>query len=293
VIRSISLVVSVVLLLAAAPLAQDARPLPDRAAFLAETVKRLRSNDLVLSQYVFRQTETRVSRDSSGRAEATNIRVYDVYPAADSALTYRRLVLDNGVRPADLDRKDREQAAKVKKWADQRAREGVTDRAARDRKRAEAERHEAALVDEVLALYRITMTGREWIAGRPAIAFTLNPRPDYKPKTDEADIIRKFKGRAWIDEADHELARLEMEVAEPVSIGLGIIARLYVGSHATIERGIADGETWLPTRSHFVGTGRILLVRRLDIDVLSAYSDYKRVTADTTSSFTLPKQPGS
>ena len=288
-IRSIPILLSVVLLLPVAPLAQDARPLPDRASFLAETRKHLRSNDLVLSQYVFRQTDTRISRDFAGRPEETNVRVYDVYPAADPSLRYRRLMLENGVPPADLGRKDREQAAKVKRWADQRAHEGVSDRAARERKRAEAERHEAALVDEVLALYRITMTGREWIAGRPAIAFTLDPRPEYRGKLDEVEIIRKFKGRAWIDEADHELARLEMKVAEPVSMGLGIIARLYVGSHATIERGKADGETWLPTRSHFVGTGRILLIRRLDIDLLSAYSDFKRITADTATSFTLPK----
>jgi hypothetical protein len=289
VIRWIPIVLSVVLLLPAAPLAQDAQPLPDRTSFLAETVKRLRSNDLILGQYVFQKTETRVSRDSSGRAKKTDVKVYEVFPAPDPELTYLRLILQNGVRPPDLDRKDREQAAKVKKWADQRAGEGVSARAARERKLAEADRDEAALVDEVLALYKITMTGREWIAGRPAVAFTLDPRPDYEPKTDKADIIRKFKGRAWIDEEDHELARLDMEAAEPVSIGLGIIARLYTGSRATVERRKVDGQAWLPSRSHFVGSGRVLLVRRIDIDQLTEYGDYKRVTADTATSFTIPK----
>ena len=133
------------------------------------------------------------------------------------------------------------------------------------------------------------MTGREWIAGRPAIAFTLDPRPGYRPKSDEADIIRRFKGRAWVDEEDHELARLELEVIEPVSIGLGIIARLFTGSHASIERRKVDGVSWLPTRSHFVGSGRLLLVRRLDIDQLSEYGDYRRVAAGTATTFTIPK----
>jgi hypothetical protein len=269
--------------------AQDTRPLPDQQAFVAEAARHLRSNDRVRSQYVFKQTDTRVERDSDGRPENTDVRVYEVYQAADPDLTYRRLILRNGSRPADLERKDREQEAKVKEWADQRARESASARAARERKQAEADRHETAIVDEVLALYRITMTGREWIAGRPVIAFTLDPRPDYKAKTDEANIIRKFKGRAWIDEADHELARLEMEVVEPVSIGLGLIARLFTGSHATIERRKIDGETWLPTRSHFVGSGRLLLVRRLDIDQLSEFSDYKRLPNDAAVRFMLPK----
>jgi len=272
-----------------APRAQDARPLPDNKAFLAETVKHLRSNDLVRSQYVFRQTDTRVSRDSSGRAKKTDVKVYEVFPGPDPSLTYQRLILVNGVAPADLAEKDRAQAAKVNRWADQRAREGVSARSARERKRAEDDRHEAAVVDEILALYRITMTGREWIAGRSAIRFTLDPRRDYEAKTDEAAIIRKFAGRAWIDEEDHELARLEMEVAEPVSIGLGIIARLYSGSHARIERAKADGEIWVPTRSHFVGSARILLVRRIDVDLLSEFGSYRRLTAETATTFTIPR----
>ena len=288
--RSIPIFVSaVLLLLPAAPRTQDTRPLPDPQAFIAEARKHLRSNELLVRQYVFQQTDTRVSRDAAGRPEETDVRVFEVYPAADPALTYRRLILENGVRPADLDSKDREHQAKVKRWADQRARDGVSIQAARERKRAETERHEAALVNEVLTLYRITMTGREWIAGRPAIVFTLDPRPEYRANLDEVGIIRKFKGRVWIDEEDHQLARLEMEVVEPVSIGLGIIARLYVGSHARIERAKIDGETWLPTRSHFVGTGRLLLLRRLDIDQLSEFSGFKRISAETATSFTLPK----
>lgn len=272
-----------------APRGQEARPLPDQQAFLAETVKRLRSNDLVRSQYVFRQTDTHVSRDSDRRVKKTDVKVYEVFPAPEPSLTYQRLILVNGVPPADLAEKDREQTAKVKKWLDERAREGVSARAARERKRAEADRREAEVVDEVLALYRMTMTGREWIAGRSAIGFTLDPRRDYKPKTDEAALIRKFKGRAWVDEEDHELVRLEMEVFEPVSIGLGIIARLYVGSRATIERGRVDGGMWLPTRSHFVGSGRILLVRRMDVDQLSEYGNYRQLTAETAATFTIPK----
>jgi microcompartment protein CcmK/EutM len=145
------------------------------------------------------------------------------------------------------------------------------------------------VVEEVIALYRITMTGRESIAGRSTIAFTLDPRPEYKARTKEAGIIKKFKGRAWIDEQDHELARLEMEAIDSVTIGFGVVARLYAGSRAVIERRKVIGDTWLPARSHFVGGGRLLLVKRIDIDQLSEYADYRKPTADTTTTFTFPK----
>jgi len=48
---------------------------------------------------------------------------------------------------------------------------------------------------------------------------TLDPRPEYKARTKEAGIIKNFKGRAWVDEQDHELARLEVEAGQPVGPG--------------------------------------------------------------------------
>jgi len=115
------------------------------------------------------------------------------------------------------------------------------------------------------------------------------PRPGYKARTREAAIIKKFKGRAWIDEQDYELARLEMEVAETVSVGLGIIARLYTGSRGRIERQKINDDVWLPTRSHFTGTGRIMLVKRIDLDLLSVYTNYRKLTAESTTTFTIPR----
>jgi hypothetical protein len=269
---------------------QDApRPLPDQKTFLAEAARRLRSNDLLLSQYVFTQTETRLSRDSGGRVTRTEVKVYEVYPAPDRELTYRRLMLENGSRPSDLAEKDREQAQKVRKWIAARQREGESARQARARKDAEAQRHEREVVEDILALYSVTMIGREATNARPAILFTLDPRPGYKARTDEAAIIRKFKGRAWIDEQDYELARLEMEAVDTVSIGLGIVARLNTGFRARIDRQKIDNEVWLPTRTHFAGTGRILLLKRIDLDQVSEYTGYRRLTAESTTTFTIPK----
>lgn len=274
----------------AVPRDQDApRPLPDQKTFLAETARRLRSNDLLRSQYVFTQTETRISRDADGRVKETDVHVYEVYPAPDRDLTYRRLILENGVQPANLAEKDREQVQKVRKWVADRQREGENARLARARKEAEAERHEREIVAELFDIYTITMIGRETINGRPAILFTLDPRPGYKPRMDEAAIIKKFKGRAWIDEQDCELARLDMEVAETVSVGLGIVARLNVGGRARVERQKIDDEVWLPIRSRFSGTGRILLIKRIDLDQISEYTSYRKLTAESTTTFTIPR----
>jgi hypothetical protein len=65
----------------------------------------------------------------------------------------------------------------------------------------------------------------------------------------------RFEGRAWIAEADHQIVRLDMRAADDVSIGWGIVGRIYEGSR--FVRKIED--TWLPAEVIFEASRRTLL----------------------------------
>jgi hypothetical protein len=251
-------------------------PLPDAQAFLAEALKLVRSNDLIRSRYTFTDTETRYSYDTSGSQVKKQVRVYEVDPSPDPELTYRRLVSVNGVAPKDLAKRDAEHQAKVQEWTARRRREGEDARAARLRREAEADRRERAVVEELTSIYDFRMASRETIDGRPAIAFTFDPRPGYAPRTPEGRIISHFRGQAWLDEQDRELVRLAVEALESVSVKFGFIFRLLKGSRGTMERRKIDGEAWLPTYSRFTGSGRVFLVARIDIDQENRYSSYRK-----------------
>lgn len=253
-----------------------ARPLPDPQAFLAEALKRLRSNDLLRSQYTYQEKETRYTRDSSGQVTKKQVRLYEVTPSADPDLTYRRLVSENGVQPSDLAKHDEEQRRKEREWLAERQREGLSEREARLRGETEEARKEQAIVDEIPSIFAIRMTGRETIDGRPAVVFSLEPRPGYSPRTPQGQIINHFRGRAWVDEQDYELVRLTTDVLESVSVRLGFIVRLLKGSRGVVERRKIDGEAWLPTYSRFTGAGRVFFVLRIDVDQESEYSAYRR-----------------
>jgi hypothetical protein len=251
-------------------------PLPDAKTFLSEALKRLRSNDLLRSQYDYTETETRYDYASSGRLTKTRVRVYEVRPSDEPELTYRRLVSEDGVPPADLAKRDADHRRKVAEWTARRQREGQRAREARLRKEAEEDRKEQAVVDELPAIYDIRMTGREVIDGRPAIVFQLDPRSGYSPRTPQGRIIKNFRNRAWIDEQDHELARLTTEALDSVSVKFGFILRLTKGSRGHIERRKVDGETWLPTYSRFTGSGRVVFLLEVDVDQTTEYSSYRR-----------------
>jgi len=255
-------------------------PLPDAQAFLADTISRVRSNDLVRSRYTFTEKETRYTRDSNGRVVKTQVRVYEVHPSPEPELTYRRLVLVNGVEPKDLAKRDAEQQRKESEWAAARRREGEDARAARLRRAAEEDRREQAVLAELTSIYDFRMTGRDTIDGRPALRYTFDPRPGYRPATPEGRIINHFSGQAWIDEADRELATLRVSCHDSVSVKFGFIFRLLKGSRGHIERRKIGGGSWLPTYSRFTGSGRVFFIARVDLDQESEFSSYRRIDAD-------------
>jgi hypothetical protein len=251
-------------------------PLPDPQAFLARSLKNLRSNDMVRSRYTFQDKETRYTYGPDRKVAKTQVRIYEVIPSPEPELTYRRLISVNGVQPADLAKRDAEQQQKEREWLARREQEGLDDRQARVRKQEIEDRKEQAVVAELTSIFDFRMTGRETIDGRPAIGFAFEPRPGYNPRTPQGRVIQNFHGEAWVDEQDFELARLTSEVLETTSVKFGFIVRLLRGSRGRIERRKIDGEAWLPTYSRFTGSGSVFFVHRVDLDQENVYSSYRK-----------------
>lgn len=251
------------------------RPLPEPQGFLARTLKNLRSNDLLRSRYRYQERETRYTYGPDGQVTKTQVRVYEVTPSPEPELTYRRLVSEDGVQPPDLAKRDADQQRKERDWLARRELGGLDERQARQRKREIEDRKEQAVVDELLSIFDIRMIGREIIDGRPAIAFSFEPRPAYEPKTPEGRIIDHFGGQAWVDEEEHELVRLKAEVLQSVSVKFGFLVRLLTGTRGIMERRKIGGEAWLPSYSRFTGSVRVMLVRRIDFDEVNEYYGYR------------------
>lgn len=285
-------VVAAALVVAILPLngplrAQDPRPLPNQDAFLAEVRKHLHRDRVLRSQYIYTEKQTRFERDSRGTIVKQTVKVFEVHPSIEEDLTYERLLSVDGV-PVDrreLEKADREQLQKQRERAATLQREGANERDKRVEKLAEERRKEQAAIDEIFALYSIRIAGRELLEGHSTIAFRLEPKADYRPRTNEGKIMKKFRVQAWVSEDDYELAKLDVEAVDNVLVGLGFIARLDKGSRGLFQRRKVRGEIWLPAQSRLVGTGRLLLLKRIRLDQVSDYSDYKRFSVETSTTF--------
>ncbi|MGE5359219.1 MAG: hypothetical protein ACM3NQ_09390 [Bacteroidales bacterium] len=283
-------------LLAVYPVATQDRPgtpLPDREAFLREVKKKLRREDRDIYPYIYNEREVQVEFDGDGKATKRTVKTYEVYPL-EGHEPYRRLISTNGVPtdPRKLEDADRKHQQKVQEWVRDRKNESASDRAKREQKEARARQEEARSIEEVFRVFDVRLVGREFVRGRPAIATTFAPRPGVEPVDNDLDILTKVRGRALVDEQEHELVRVDAETTDTITWGFGLLARLYKGSTLSFERQKVNGEAWLPVRLFVHPRARLALLRRYDTETTRDYSDYRKFTVDTATSFTLPKPPG-
>lgn len=264
---------------------QAARPLPDQNAFIAEVRKHLRSDRLLQSQYTFLETTTERQFNKDGSVKSTEGEVAEIYPSLEEGQTYRRGVSRNGkpLPPSEVEKHDREHDKKAAEHARKLQQEGQDEKRAREAREAEERRKEDALIDEIFRMYRIEMAGREPWSGHDTIALTFSARPEYRPKSREAKLLSKIAGKAWFDEKSCELVRIESELVDNISLGLGILAKFNKGARVLFERRLVNDEIWLPAYAQFSGTGRLLLFKALRLEVTTEFSDYRKYTVETIS----------
>jgi hypothetical protein len=267
--------------------AQD-RPLPDREAFTARVKAHLTTDDERQSGYTYVERATQTKVDGRGRTTDTSVKVFEVYPGLPGESRYRRLIEENG-RPVPPDRlagedRDRQKTAEsyVRTVSSASGRDQETRRRDKDRRELEA------AIDDLFRIYDIRLVGREPIDGREAIVATAMPRAGVKPMTDDGKMMQHFRARAWINEADAEIARVEVEALDDLSFGWGLFARVHKGARAMYERRKINEEIWLPARVTWTGSARLFLVKQERVSGVSEFSNYRKFTVGTSTTYGVP-----
>lgn len=269
---------------------QEEKPLPELKSFLAEFRKTLHTNNHLLSQYTYMQKQTHVQLDSGGKPKKTEVKVYQVLRAPDPDDTYQRLLSKDGVSvPAkELEKQDRKHQEEVEDRERKRKRKSPAEL---EKMRAEEEREENEVIDDVFAMYDIRIIGRESVDGHPVIRLAFKARPGYKPKTRDGKIMQKIAGQAWVSEDDHELARIDAEVIDNISFGFGLLAKLNKGTRITGERHKFNEEVWLPSRIEILVNLRLFMLKGLNTREIIEYSDHKKFNVETILTFPDVEKP--
>ncbi|HVH72603.1 MAG TPA: hypothetical protein VNB49_16035, partial [Candidatus Dormibacteraeota bacterium] len=111
------------------------------------------------------------------------------------------------------------------------------------------------LIDATRNAFLFTFVGREPRCNRMLAKYEIAPNPAFKPTSRLTTIFTKVHGYVWIDEDAGELARVEGDITEDISIGL-FLAKIYKGSHFMQERYEVQPGLWQASFSQYDFDGR-------------------------------------
>ena len=131
------------------------------------------------------------------------------------------------------------------------------------------------LIDATRFAFLFTFVAREPRADRVLSKYRMEPNPAFKPTTRFTSVYPKVRGFVWVDEQAEELARIEGEVTEDISVGL-FLGKIYKGSHFMQERYEVAPGLWLPSFSQYDFDGRKLF-SGFSVHERTFYTNYRYI----------------
>jgi hypothetical protein len=222
------------------------------------------------AQYLYERVERVENRKLASDAVPQTVKVSRVVPAG-TGLT--KISLGNDGKPADPDfyRAELDKLLNTLHWA---AQTGPSQREAYQKvQKKQKERDD--LIESTRNAFRFTLVARENRGERSLTKYRMEPNPSFKPTSRATSIFTKVKGFLWIDDASLQLARVEGEVTEDISLGL-FLAKVYKGSRFLQDRYETAPGLWLPSFSQYDFDGRKFF-SSFGIHEKTFYSAYKRI----------------
>lgn len=117
----------------------------------------------------------------------------------------------------------------------------------------------AHLVDAAFDAYNMTWLERDTLKGRAIEKLHFEPNPRYLQQGNMADWLVHARANVWIDAQAAEVVRVEAEIIRDISIGAGILGKVYKGGHFILEQAEAAPGIWEPTLYEYDLSGRKFL----------------------------------
>jgi len=270
-----------------APRTDEVKASPERATprtvltqnQIHELIHQAADNDLLNNKaarnYAYIQREEEHRLDGNGEVKSTETRTYEIMVLYDEPV---RKQIEKNDKP--LSEKDaRKEDEKIQKIIDKRKNESDGDRKKRLEKEEKDREQGREFVKEIDDAYNFRFVGNEQLEGRETYIIDADPRPGFQPHMKGAKFLPKFRFRVWIDKAETQWVKVDIQCIDTVSIGL-FLARIHKGSNIQIEQTRVNDEVWLPKRVTLKIGARIALLKSLNLAEDVTYRDYKKFRAN-------------
>ena len=117
--------------------------------------------------------------------------------------------------------------------------------------------------------------------GDPLVKLKFRPNPKYNPPSRVEEVLTGIQGHILVDAVHFRIAAIDGTLFKQVGFGWGILGHLDKGGRFVVHQEYVNGVWEISSMTlHF--TGRILLLKSLNIDSTEIYSDFKRIPNDLT-----------
>jgi hypothetical protein len=140
-------------------------------------------------------------------------------------------------------------------------------------------------------------TGSETLgrAGARLIKFAFHPNTAYQPPSRIEEVLTGLRGYVLIDPVHFRLARIDGTLFKDVAFGWGILGHLNKGAGFAIQQENVSGDLWRVSSITFNASGKVLLLKALNVGSTEVYSDFQTIPSDLTfvQALELMKHQGS
>jgi len=226
------------------------KPLPDIHQLMKEVHEHQKQLDKVRENYTYTSFQTTEDIDAKNHVTKTETREVEIFFVNGRGIG--RLVKKDG-KP--LDESEQKKATEHVTKAVEKAQQPETEK-----DKGKEEKNEITL-SNFLEMTEVRNPRREVYRGRPTIVFDFVGRKDAKSHGMAEDLSKKLQGTLWVDEADREVAHLDVTLNDNFHVAGGLVANIEKGSRFSFDQAPVNGEIWFTTGSEITVAIRLFLVK--------------------------------
>lgn len=237
-------------------------PLPDIRQLMREVQAHQKRLDNIRENYTYTSWQTVQDIDEAGKIKKQETGEYEEF-FVNGHIIERKVKQDGRPLDEQEQKKETERVTKLVEKAQKTPREKSLE-------------GPSISVSRLLDIMDVHNPRREEFRGEPTIVFDFVGRKDVKTHGIAEDASKKLQGTIWINEADRQVAHLEVSFNDNFRIIGGILATVQKGSNFRFDQGKVNGEIWLPTGGEGTMQARVLMVKTLRQRFAERDYDYKR-----------------
>jgi hypothetical protein len=253
-----------ILALCLVPVALAQPPIPDATALLREVQEHQRATDAIRENYTFHEIIRTESLDSSGKVTETKTVESEVFFVNGNRII--RYVKRDGAELSAREQAREQDRVKKEIEGDVKAPHGTERGRGGGRSR---------IIGQILAVAKTSNPRRVTLRGRETLVFDFVGDPKAKAVGMDQNAARKLAGTIWIDEADRQVARMEVHFYDSFRIAGGLLASVQKGTSMNVDQAPLGDGLWMQTGSEDHLAARVV-VKNLRMNVHIEDFDFRK-----------------